>query len=202
MDEAALIQDALHGDLTAFNRLVLAYQDMAYNLAYRMLGEDASAQDATQNAFLSAYRNLKAYRGGSFRAWILRMVTNSCYDEMRRRQRRPTVPLEPAADDDEEIESPSWLADEGDSPEKAVERLELERAIQYCLSNLPEDFRTVVVMVDVQGLDYTEVSAATGKPLGTIKSRLARARLRLRHCLQHFGELLPHPFRLEDEAAT
>jgi len=201
MDEATLIQDALKGDLNAFNRLVLAYQDMAYNLAYRMLGDDASAQDATQNAFLSAFRNLKAYRGGSFRAWVLRMVTNSCYDEMRRRQRRPTVPIEPATDDEEEIESPHWLADEGDSPEKAIERLELERAIQHCLSNLPEDFRTVVVMVDVQGLDYTEVSAATGKPLGTIKSRLARARLRLRHCLQHFGELLPHSFRLEDEAA-
>jgi RNA polymerase sigma-70 factor (ECF subfamily) len=201
MDEAALIQDALSGDLNAFNRLVLAYQDMAYNLAYRMLGEDASAQDATQNAFLSAFRNLKAYRGGSFRAWILRMVTNSCYDEMRRRQRRPTVPLEPSADDDEDIESPSWLADEGDSPEKTVERLELERAIQHCLSNLPEEFRTVVVMVDVQGLDYSEVSDAIGKPLGTIKSRLARARLRLRLCLQHFGELLPHAFRLEDEAA-
>jgi RNA polymerase sigma-70 factor (ECF subfamily) len=202
MDEAALIQEAVHGDLNAFNRLVLAYQDVAYNLAYRMLGEDAAAQDATQTAFLSAYRNLKAYRGGSFRAWILRMVTNACYDEMRRRQRRPTVPLEPATDDDEEIESPSWLADDGDSPEQAIERLELERAIQACLSNLPEDFRAVVIMVDVQGMDYTEVSAATGKPLGTIKSRLARARLRLRLCLQRVGELLPSAFRLEDEAAT
>src|SRR5512133_164245 len=86
MDEQGLVRDALAGDLDAFNRLVLAYQDIAFNLAYRMLSDDAAASDATQNAFLAAYRGLKSYRGGSFKAWILRMVTNSCYDELRRRQ--------------------------------------------------------------------------------------------------------------------
>lgn len=78
MDEAALIQSALHGDLDAFNRLVLAYQQMAFNLAYRMLNDDSAAEDATQTAFISAYRNLRQYRGGSFRAWVMRMVTNAC----------------------------------------------------------------------------------------------------------------------------
>ncbi len=200
MDEQALIHDALAGDLDAFNRLVLAYQDTAFNLAYRMLSDDAGAADATQNAFLAAFRSLHSYRGGSFRAWILRMVTNSCYDELRRRHRHPTTPLEPATDDDEEIESPRWLADTRPSPEEDVERAEMEQAIQHCLNGLPEEFRAVIVMVDIQGLDYSEVAAATGKPLGTIKSRLARARLRLRHCLRGFGELLPVAFRLEDEA--
>ena len=200
MDELGLIKDAQSGDLGAFNRLVLAYQNQAYNLAYRMLSEEAAAADATQNAFLSTYKNLRSYRGGSFRAWVLRMVTNSCYDELRRRHRHPTTSLEPATEDDEEIESPRWLASDGPSPEESVERAELEQAIQRCLGGLPEEFRLIVILVDIQGMDYSEVSAAIGKPLGTVKSRLARARMRLRGCLQGFGELLPLAFRLEDEA--
>lgn len=200
MDEQALIHDALRGDLDAFNRLVLAYQDLAYNLAYRMLSEEASAADATQNAFLSAYRSLGSYRGGSFRAWILRMVTNSCYDELRRKQRHPTTPLEPISEDDEEIESPGWLASDAPSPEESVERSEMEQAIQHCLDGLPDEFKSIVIMVDVQGMDYSEVAVAISKPLGTVKSRLARARLKLRGCLQGFRELLPGSFRLENEA--
>jgi len=200
MDEQGLVQDALAGDLDAFNRLVLAYQDIAFNLAFRMLSDESAASDATQNAFLAAYRGLRSYRGGSFKAWILRMVTNSCYDELRRRYRHPTTSLEPITGDDEEMESPSWLADDSPSPEESAERAEMEQAIQHCLDGLPEEFKSVVIMIDVQGLDYNEVAVAIGKPLGTIKSRLARARLRLRHCLQGFGELLPLTFRLEDEA--
>lgn len=200
MDEPALIAGALRGELDSFNRLVLAYQELAFNLAYRMLGDDAQAEDATQTAFLSAYRNLGSYRGGSFKAWVLRMVTNTCYDELRRRQRHPTTPLEPETEDEEEMESPRWLADDGPSPEESVERVELEQAIQHCLEELPDDFRAVVVLVDVQGMDYEEVSAAVGKPLGTIKSRLARARQKLRGCLQGFWELLPAQFRLGGEA--
>ncbi len=199
MDELALILDAKAGDLDSFNRLVLAYQDLAFNLAFRMLSDEEAAADATQSAFLAAYRSLKSYRGGSFRAWLLRMVTNTCYDELRRRHRHPTTSLEPVTDDDEEVETPRWLADDHPSPEDQLVQSQLEEAIQHCLQGLPDEFRAVVVMIDVQGLDYGEVSAAIGKPLGTIKSRLARARLRLRQCLQGFRELLPLSFRLEDE---
>jgi len=204
MDETALIRAAQGGDLDAFNRLVLAYQDLAFNLAARMLSDDPAAEDATQIAFLNAYRSLGSYRGGSFRAWVLRMVTNTCYDELRRRQRHPTTPLEPVdPEDDEEIESPSWLADDdGKTPEQEVEREELDAAVQHCMNDLPEEFRAVVVMVDVEGLDYQEVAEATGKPLGTVKSRLARARVKLRECLQQYWELLPSQFRLEGEDRT
>jgi RNA polymerase sigma-70 factor, ECF subfamily len=197
VDEANLVHMAQKGDLDAFNHLVLSYQEMAFNVAFRILSDDAAAEDATQNAFLSAYRSLSTYRGGSFRAWLLRMVTNTCYDELRRRKRHPTTPLEPQADDDhEEIESPHWLADDTPGPEVTLEQAELEQAVQHCLDDLPDDFKIVVVMVDVEGLDYLEVSQSIGKPLGTIKSRLARARLRLRDCLQGFWELLPAQFRL------
>jgi RNA polymerase sigma-70 factor, ECF subfamily len=200
MDEAALIQDARQGDLDAFNRLILEYQDLVYGQAYRMMGELEAAEDATQEAFISAFKKLDSYRGGSFKAWLLRIVTNACYDELRRQKRRPTTPLEPLDADDEEVESPHWLADPGESPEEATERAELSRALQGCLEGLPDEFRAVIVLVDMQGLDYGEASHAIGKPLGTVKSRLARGRLRLRECLQGFWELLPAAFRLVEES--
>ena len=199
MDETALILDAQQGSLDAFNSLVLAYQNMLYNTALRILGDEALAADATQDAFISAFRSITAYRGGSFKGWLMRTITNACYDELRRQKRRPSAPLEPTNDDDEEMESPRWLADPTMSPEQKLEADELEHAIQHCLDALPADFRTVVVLADIQGLDYTEVASSVRVPLGTIKSRLARARLRLRECLQGFRELLPTAFRLEGE---
>jgi RNA polymerase sigma-70 factor (ECF subfamily) len=197
VDEIALIQAAQGGDLDSFNRLVLAYQDLIYSHAFRMIGEEESADDAAQTTFISAYNHLGSFRGGSFKAWLLRIVTNTCYDELRRRKRRPTVPLEPLDDSGEEVESASWMVDLADQPEEQLQRIELQNAIQHCLDHLPDDFRSTVIMVDVQGLDYYEAAQAIGKPIGTIKSRLARARLRLRNCLQGFAELLPHGFRLE-----
>src|SRR4030043_178179 len=109
MDEAALILAASKGDLDSFNRLVLVYQDIVYSQAYRIMGEADEAEDAAQDAFISAFRHLGSYRGGSFKAWLLRIVTNVCYDELRRRKRRPTTPLEPSDDEGEEIESPRWM---------------------------------------------------------------------------------------------
>jgi RNA polymerase sigma factor (sigma-70 family) len=202
MDELALISSAQRGDLDAFNTLVLAYQDLLFSTALRILGDDDLAADATQDAFVSAFRGLNTYRGGSFKAWLLRTVTNACYDELRRKKRRPTTPLEPDAADGDDMEAPRWLADPSMTPEQSAEAVELEHAIQHCLENLPLEFRTVVVMADLQGLDYSEVATATHSPLGTIKSRLARARLRLRECLQGFRELLPAAFRLEEEMAN
>jgi RNA polymerase sigma-70 factor (ECF subfamily) len=199
MDEIALIQAASKGDLDSFNRLVMVYQGLVFNQAYRLVGEPDYAADAAQEAFISAFRNLSSYRGGSFRAWLLRIVTNVCYDELRRRKRRPTTSLEPLDDVGEEVESPHWMADMSDSPEEALERVELSDAIQHCLDNLPEEFRAVAVLVDVQGLDYKEAAQAIGKPVGTVKSRLARARIRLQECLRGVWELLPSNFRLGEE---
>ena len=199
MEEPALIQSAQGGDLDAFNTLVLHYQDALFNTALRILGDDDLAADATQDAFLSAFQHLNSYRGGSFKAWLMRTVTNACYDELRRKKRRPTTPLEPDSDDGDEMGSPRWLADPHLSPEQRTEADELEHAIQHCLDHLPVEFRTVVVLADLQGLDYTEVASAIRAPLGTIKSRLARARIRLQECLQGFAELLPAAFRLHEE---
>ncbi len=199
MDELALIASAQKGDLDSFNTLVLAYQDALFNTALRILSDSELAADATQDAFLSAFKSINSFRGGSFKAWLMRTVTNACYDELRRKKRRPTTPLEPDTNDGDEMDSPRWLADNSMSPEQKLEADELEHAIQHCLDALPSDFRTVVVLADIQGLDYSEVASATRVPLGTIKSRLARARLRLRECLQGFWELLPASLRLDKE---
>ena len=199
MDEPALILETQHGDLVSFNHLVLAYQDSVFNVALRILGDDELAGDATQDAFISAFHSINSYRGGSFKAWLMRIVTNACYDELRRQKRRPTLPLEPINDEFEEIENPRWLADSSMLPEDKFDAAELKRAIQHCLDALPIDFRTVVVLVDFQDMDYSEAASAMHVPLGTVKSRLARARLRLRESLQGFGELLPAAFHREKE---
>ncbi|MCH7609932.1 MAG: sigma-70 family RNA polymerase sigma factor [Chloroflexi bacterium] len=197
MDELALIQGAKSGDLDAFNRLVLNYQGLAFNVALRIMGDEPSAADATQEAFISAYRGLKRYRGGSFRAWLLRIVTNACYDELRRLKRRPAASL----DEMMEQEAALPVASPTEGPEAAVQRSELIRVIEDCLQGLAPEFRVVAVLVDIQGFNYQEVAESIGKPLGTVKSRLARARAKLRECLQEHGELLPTSIRLQNEAA-
>lgn len=201
MNEQALITDAQSGNLDAFNTLILHYQDSVFNTALRILGDEDQAADASQEAFISAFKSISSFRGGSFKAWLMRTVTNACYDELRRKKRRPTTPLEPDNDDGEEMDSPRWLADPNMTPDQQAEANDVEHAIQHCLDNLPLEFKTVVVMADIQGMDYSEVAVAIRVPLGTIKSRLARARLRLRECLQGFAELLPASYRLDEGMA-
>ena len=136
MDEQLLIQDTLEGNLNAFNSLILHYQDMAYNVAYRIMGEHGAADDAAQEAFISAYEKLEQYRGGSFKAWLLRIVTNACYDELRRRQRQPVTPLKPELDDGETLENPYWIEDDSPSPEEEIQESELQKAIQTLKESL------------------------------------------------------------------
>ncbi len=198
-----LLQDARNGDLEAFNRLVLVYQNLAYSFAYRMLGEAEGAADAAQQAFLSAYRHLNEMRGESFRSWLLRIVANACLDELRRRKRRPAVSLEDLASGEEEDrseESLSILADPAEGPEAAAVRSDLRRAIEDCLALLPPDQRATVLLVDVHAQDYSEAARALRVALGTVKSRVARARADLRDCLRAKGELPPPARRLESEA--
>lgn len=190
-----LIKRAREGDLESFNQIILAHQSQVYNQAYRIIGEPAAAADATQEAFISAYKKLHTYRGGSFKSWLLRIVSNACYDEFRRRKRKPVTPLFTEGDDGEDLDSSPWLEDPGDTPEENLLRRELSDAIQYCLDRLEIEFRTIVVLVDIQGLDYKAAAKAIDGPMGTVKSRLARARKNLKDCLKEFKELLPRDLR-------
>lgn len=199
MDEASLIQAAQRGDVAAFNELVLAYQNQVYNLAYRIMGDGDSAADATQEAFISAYRNLVHFRGGSFKAWLLRIVTNACYDELRRQKRHPASSLEALYVVDEAPDDPGLIAAPAENPETYAQRRELWRFIEAGLSALPPDQRITLVLSDIEGLSYEEIAEITSANLGTVKSRLSRARAKLRDFLMAQGELLPAHYRLHGE---
>lgn len=196
MDEQSLVASARRGDISAFNQLVRAYQELAYNVAYRILGNEQRAMDATQDGFLRGYRAMHQFRGGSFKAWILRIVTNCCYDQLRARRRRPTTPIDDILEDQEHS---TLLTDPGELPEARVERQELGQLIQAGLDALPDDQRVVVVLSDVQGMSYEEISQVTLVALGTVKSRLSRGRARLRGYLLSHKELLPDDFRLKGD---
>lgn len=193
MDEVALIERAKTGDITAYNRLVLAYQEQVYNVAYRIMGEPQSAEDATQETFISAYRALTRFRGGSFKSWLLRITTNACYDELRRRKRRPQSSLDELT---AEHDSFAFMRDPQAGPEKQQQQLELMRAIEHCLESLPDDQRITAVLGDVEGYDYQQIAEITAVSLGTVKSRMSRARAKLRDCLRGYGELIPATYRL------
>jgi RNA polymerase sigma-70 factor (ECF subfamily) len=197
-EEAVLVERSQGGDLDAFNALVLAYQGQVYNLCLRMLGSPQAAEDAAQEAFIAAYRAVPRFRGGRFRAWLLRIAANACYDDLRRRRSRPQVPLEAPADD----ERPRAELPASDEPlEQRAERLELARCLQEGLASLPPDQRLAVILRDVQGLAYEEVAEATGASLGTVKSRISRGRAALRDFLLTRGELLPSRFRPSSEGS-
>jgi RNA polymerase sigma-70 factor (ECF subfamily) len=197
-EEQRLIAQAQRGDVESFNALVRLYEGRVYNLSYRMLGDPDSAADAAQEAFLNAFRNIRSFRGGSFRSWLLRIATNACYDLLRARQRRPSTSLDAAPEDDGDA-SPLQIADTAESPDEFALRRELAAAIQQALGALPEEQRVIVILCDIEGLPYEEIAQITGANLGTVKSRLSRGRARLRDALQA-GELLPSKYRHENDS--
>lgn len=180
-DDEALVRAARNGNLEAYNQLVRQYERQAYAVALRLLRRPEQAEDATQDAFLQAYRALDSFRGGSFRAWLVRIVTNRCYDLLRATQRRATDSL-----DNQEFETePQWstvtaLAD----PVQRATQAELSTLLERALATLSEEQRLVVVLCDVQGYAYEEAASIMGVALGTVKSRLSRARAVLRERLR------------------
>lgn len=171
--EAELIASVLAGDADAFEPLVKEHEKKIYNLALRMTGDPDDAYDVAQDAFVKAYTSLKDFRGESaFGSWLYRLASNVCLDFLRREKRRGTVSL---TVEDEELD----IADLRFSPEDEIERLELRDEINTALMRLPATARQIIVMRDVSGLSYAEITEALGLELGTVKSRIARAREKL-----------------------
>jgi RNA polymerase sigma factor (sigma-70 family) len=193
--EKTLIRAAQRGDLEAFNQLVLRYQSLLFGIALRLLNDEDVAADAVQEALISAFRRFHTFRGDSLRSWLARVVVNACYDEMRRKRRQHSVPLEQYNAEGDEIETSYWLVDAQANPELQYEVSELEMAIQKSLDKLPPIYRLMLVLVDIEGLSYEEAALTAGVPVGTVKSRLARARLQVQKSLQMAGELLPASYR-------
>jgi RNA polymerase sigma factor (sigma-70 family) len=191
LDQA--LRAAQGGDLSAFNTLVVIYQRQLFNVCYRTLGNAEDAADATQDALLSAFRGLKTFNGAAsgLRGWLLRIGVNACYDQLRRRQRRPTDSLDAlhVAESEHEISAAERVTDPSPSPEQRSLTAETARHIQAAIDRLPPEQRLTVVLCDVQGLSYDEAAQAMSVELGTVKSRLSRARAALRDLLAEKGEL-------------
>jgi RNA polymerase sigma-70 factor (ECF subfamily) len=183
--DRALVEQALNGNLEAFNELVRLYQDYLFALVVRVVNDRDSAADAVQEAFFSCYRNLNRFRGDSFRSWLTRIALNAATDVLRYRKRRPADPF-PEWEDD------SWQppAGEDSSPERQAMRRQSSRMLIQAMAQITEDQRRAIVLFDVEGFDYQEIADMTGVSLGTVKSRIHRGRLALRDILGADMELL------------
>jgi RNA polymerase sigma-70 factor (ECF subfamily) len=183
--DGALVEQAVAGDLAAFNQLVARHQDHLYALVYRLVPDRDQAADAVQEAFFSAYRNLSTFRGGSFRSWVGRIAVNAAMDLQRARKRRPSQPYP-------ELEDESWQPP--DAPTAEPENLSLagerNRVLAAALARLPVEQRACIVMFDVEGYDYGEIAGLMGISVGTVKSRIHRGRVALRAALEPMRELL------------
>lgn len=189
--ESELIQKSKNGDIAAFEELICAYQKKTLNLAYRMLGNRPDAEDATQDIFLRVYRSIGGFNEeSSFSTWIYKIATNVCLDALRKRKRQNlnnTVSISQQSADDEEYELP--IEDSGPSPYEAAQKKEAMRALERALEKLNEEQKTVIVMRDINGFSYEEIATSLDCTLGTIKSRINRARLALRKLLEEDREL-------------
>jgi RNA polymerase sigma-70 factor (ECF subfamily) len=183
MDDEALLERARRGDSGAFTTLVERYQDELYTMALRLLGAPADAADVVQETFLRAYMRLPQLHALSMRAWLFRVAINAARDVQRRQVRRPTAPLEDREGKVLDLPAP------GLGPEAAAEARERAAVIRTALAGLPADHRVAVVLRDVNQLSYEEIAEVLRIPLGTVKSRISRARLRLAEQLRRSGDL-------------
>ena len=195
--ESQLIQFAQRGDLDAFNLLALKYQDMMFRISFRIINDECAAEDAAQNAMVQAFQNIRSFRGGSLKSWLARVAVNASYDELRRMKRHTAQPLEQYNQDGEEIESPAWMIDPSAQPDELAENSELKGVLQRCIRSLVPDYRLMVILVDIEGMSYEEAARITRIPVGTVKSRLARARMQLRTALRKFEGLIPAAYQVE-----
>lgn len=189
-DEEALILQSQQGNTTAFEQLARRYEGPLYNLAYRMTGDASVAQDILQETLTSAYRQIKRFQPGNFRAWLFRIAANASKDFLRSADHRRQVSLEHLS----EAGFQQWT-DPGESPEQYTLRQEVSRVIQQAMLHLPPDQRALLILIDLQGLDYQAAAEALRVPIGTVKSRLSRARATMRQHLSAHAELLPSQFR-------
>lgn len=189
--EEQLVKKSIQGDTVAFEELVFQYQNKIYALSYRYMGNEEDAYDMTQEAFLKAYRSLRTFKGdSSFGTWLYRVATNVCLDELRRRKRRiVTLSLdEPLATDEGEVEKE--IPDTSPTADVLYEQKEFSKYIQNLLDQMKPEHKTVIVLRDVMELSYEEIAEVLDCSLGTVKSRLSRARNALRKKLDD-RELLP-----------
>ncbi len=185
-DDERLMVAAQHGDLTAFNQLVQRHERAVFSVCLRLLRDVGLAEDAGQDTFLKAWNAIDSFRGGLVRPWLLKIATNRSYDILRANVRRPSQSLDAELFETE----PEWTsqAQGTEYPESFAVRSELSVFLEQALSALPDDQRLAIVLSDVQGYGYEEISQIMGVAIGTVKSRISRGRSRLREELQQKSE--------------
>lgn len=190
--DKTLIRQAAAGDQNAFAALLAAYQKPVYNLALRMTGSPDDALDLSQEAFLRAWRGLSGYRfDASFSTWLYRLTGNVCIDFLRRRKKEKTIPLYYTDEENEEQELP--LPHPAPAAEdQALLRLE-QSQVAEAMAKLEPEYRQALILRVIDGLSYAEIAAATDVPEGTVKSRIARAREKMRRLLKKTGNKSPAP---------
>lgn len=187
--EKLLVAKSKKGDIIAFEELISGYEKKAYNIAYRMMGNEEDAKDMAQEAFIKIYKSIKNFREeSSFSTWLYRIVTNVCLDEIRKRKRNNTLPLEINIESDKGAAHIEIGADK-ETPEDIFERIEKRQLILNAINSLNEDYKTVIVLRDIQGFGYEEIASMLSCSLGTIKSRINRARNALKDKLRYQLEL-------------
>ncbi len=188
--EKLLIEKSQQGDIESFELLIKEHQQIAFNIAYRMLGNIEDAKDISQDAFIKIYKSLNTFKGdSSFSTWLYRIVTNTCLDELRKRKKRNTISYDNTIKtDDGEIDRN--IPDTGDTPEEIVSKNESQRAIIKSINKLSEQHKIVIVLRDIKGFSYEQIGEILNCPEGTIKSRISRARIALRTLLEKDRELL------------
>ena len=189
-DEDALLALAKEGDVDAFNRLVSVHQNAVYGFVLRLVRLNNVADDVTQETFISAFRSIRSMRGANFRAWMMTVARNKAYDYFRKSGRRREISVE-----HDEQNFASRLIAKSPDPETAALGAELRMAIEHCIGRLGNDQKVAVLLIDVHGHSYEDASDIAGVSIGTVKSRLSRARRRIRDCLRQTPELLPMSMR-------
>ena len=187
-EELKTVESVLGGDVNAFETLVLSYEKNVYNLALRMVKNPEDASDMAQEAFIRAYNSLASFRGESkFSVWLYRIVSNVCLDFLRSRSRHPTVSLSVENDEGEETELD--IPDESQSPEALLERRLTRDSVRRGLDALSEEYRQILLLREIQGLSYDEIAETLSMELGTVKSRIFRARKKLCDFLLRDGNI-------------
>ncbi len=189
--EPALIAKCMDGNLEAFDRLMEIHQSRIYNLTYRMMGSKEDASDMTQETFLRAFNSLNRFRGSSsFSTWVYRIACNLCLDEIKRQKRQKARVVDATVQiaDDEEIDLIEQMGDSSLDPQEVLIRREKQEMIQQAIATLPEHQRATLVLYDIQGEPYEEIAVALDISIGTVKSRLNRARLSLKSRLEALRE--------------
>ncbi|MCW3052980.1 MAG: polymerase, sigma-24 subunit, RpoE [Chthonomonadales bacterium] len=186
--DTALVQRAQANDRAAFNEIVLRYKSKVYNYIFRMVHHALDAEDLTQETFLRAYLSIRSFQSrASLNTWLFRIATNLCIDYSRKNKKIQTMTSSLSMEgEDDENETERDIPDVAFDPQRMLLNKELGLVLNRALSELPEKLRTVVLLYDIEGLPYDEISAIVGCPLGTVKSRLFNARSALRDKLSPY----------------